>query len=137
MGAEIKYPQFIQMDNELKKNYLDILKGSEGTFLNGLESTDIYFLAAALGYKNHLKSKTKKSADIRLFDSMDEKYKDFVKMIALAENNYDFDILNDGSYVLSLSEEYVNGGITLLFDMVMKGTKDNNDFSHLLLKELF
>ena len=120
-NIDSKYPQFLKLDREIKTKYLDRLINTQSSQFWKKEQGDVYLIAAALGYKNKLKQKTKKSIDIRTYNGLRDESKLFIRIIALSESNYDYEILKDGSKVLKIVEEYANGGMGVLYDMVFKG----------------
>jgi hypothetical protein len=113
------YPQFIKMDLKAKEDYLNFLYDSKSaTCFAGCEQGQLYFLAAVIGFVNNTKKKTTRSTDIRLYRTIDIKYKVLIRAIALSESKYDYAILKDGVKVLKLIEEYANGGFRLLYDKI-------------------
>jgi hypothetical protein len=122
---EIKYPQFIRVDAYIKEQYLDPLKG-KGLFSES-EATDIYFISASLGVKYALKKESKKQADLRLYSTLQPKYQSLIRIIALKDSNFDYNILSDGKKMLKIIESYANGGASMLHDKILKG--NGLDFS--------
>ncbi len=116
---ETKYPQFIRVDAAIKAKYLDPLRGV-GLFQES-EATDIYFVSAALGFKHALKKESEKQADLRLYSTLQAKYQSLIRIIALKDTNFDYDVLADGKRMLKIVESYANGGAAMLHDKILKG----------------
>lgn len=117
MPSEIdtNYPQFIKIDASIKEKYLqDLINKNSGTCFAGQEQGQICLLAAAIGFVNGEKKKTNKPTDIRLYRTLSKEYRVLIRAIALADCNYNYDILTDGARVLKIIEEYANGGFQLL-----------------------
>ncbi len=114
------YPQFIRIDEEVKKTYFEKLVNLEGSLFYKRELTELYFLSASLGLKANTRVKSKKIADLRLYSSLSEKNKLLIRIIALASTNFNFDILTNGQETLKIVEEYANAGASILFDKIIK-----------------
>lgn len=121
-----KYPQFIRMDEEKKKKYLDPLTSLPGSLFDKREDGEVYMMAVALGLENKKREPSKKSHDVRTYHGLKDEYKLFLRTVVLIGSDYDYDILQDGGKTLKMVEEYANGGITLLFDKI---TNSGLDFS--------
>lgn len=112
------YPQFIRIDEEKKNKFLEPLVTLPGSLFNKREQGEIYLMAAALGYKNQLREKSKKSKDIRLYSTLNDNSKLLIRIIVLSSENYNYEILKDGFLTLKIIEEYANGGVSLLHDKI-------------------
>lgn len=120
----IKYPQFINIDEERKSKYLEPLTRDPASSFFGSEEGEVYCLAVALGYKNKHPIKTNKIKNVRLYSNLDPKYKLLFRIIALNVENFNYEIIEDGTRVLKLIEEYANGGIQILYDKVFGNGAD-------------
>lgn len=114
------YPQFIAIDEDKKKNYLDPIVKDPASKLYKRELTEVYFLAVALGNKYQIKEKSKKIDGFRVYNSLNDRYKLFIRIVVLNFTDYDYEILRDGNKTLKIIEEYANGGASLLFDKIFK-----------------
>jgi len=112
------YPQTMHMDEEIKKKYFEKLVTLEGGLFYKRELTELYLISASLGLKNKLRLKTKKSTDLRLYQTLNDKGKLLIRIIVLASTNYDFDILKNGHDTLKIVEEYANAGAAILYDKI-------------------
>lgn len=121
---EIKYPQFIYMDSEIKKKYLDPLR--QDPLSPFKELGDAYLMAAAYGMSFNLKQKSNSRTDIRVFNSWTPEYKLLFRVIAAADNDFNFDILLNGTATLRSVEEYANGGASLLYDKILRPTPNQS-----------
>lgn len=116
-----KYPQFIRMDEEKKKNYLDPLTSLPASLFYKKEDGEVYMMAVALGLKNKLREPSKRSKEVRTYHGLKEKYKLLLRIIVLVSTGYDYDLLREGGKVIKVVEEYANGGIVLLYDKITSG----------------
>lgn len=119
-----KYPQFISMDEEKKKKYLEPLTTLPGSLFYNREFGEVYMTAVALGLKNNLKEPSKKTKEVRTYHLLKDEYKLLLRIIVLIGSKYDYDLLQDGQKTLKMIEEYANGGIVLLHDKIMKNGLD-------------
>jgi len=118
------YPQFINIDETRKIRYLEpLVKNTLSPFF-GNEEGDVYCMAVALGFKNGNRIKTDKIKNIRLYSKLDPKYKLLFRIIAITAEKYNYDIVENGSYVLKLIEEYANAGVEELYETVLEGRAD-------------
>lgn len=115
------YPQFIKMDREKKDKFLLPLINTQSSEFFNRDQGEVYFIAAALGYMNKTKIKTKKSTDIRTYHGLKDSYKLFIRIVFLDNSSYDYDSLEDGGIVLKTIEEYANGGFPILYDKIFSG----------------
>ncbi len=118
LNIDENYPQFIRMDKEVKEKYLEPLISQRSSMFFSCEQGDVYFVAAAIGYKNKLHQKTKKSTDVRTYHGLTNELKLFIRVIALSESKYDYKTLENGTAVLKIIEEYANAGMSLLYDKI-------------------
>lgn len=116
-----KYPQFIRIDEEKKTKFLEPLVGFPGSLFYKRELGEVYLMAAALGYKNQLREKPKKSKEVRTYHGLSDSYKLLIRIIVLSSENYNYEILKDGIQTLKIIEEYANGGVSLLHDKILHG----------------
>lgn len=116
---ETKYPQFIRIDKSINIKYLEPLK-KEGLFKES-DATQIYFVSAALGFKNNLKIESENQMDLRLYSTLQPKYQSLIRIIALKDNNFDYTVLSDGKKMLKIIESYANGGAAMLHDKILQG----------------
>lgn len=121
MKIDENYPQFIKVDGKIKEQYLEPLANSIGNVFYKRELGDIYFFAAAVGFINKVKKSTEKNEDLRLYQTLQEKYKLLIRAIVLSHVKYNYEFLNEGRQVLKIIEEYANGGAPILYDKVFKG----------------
>ncbi len=113
------YPQFIRLDLKIKNDYLiPLIDKNAGTCFSGQEQGHVLILAAVFGFLNKNRKKTNKSTDIRLYRSISNDYKVLIRSLVLAESNYDYNILSNGTEVLKIIEEYANGGFPLLYQKI-------------------
>lgn len=112
------YPQFIRIDSEQKEKYMLPLIDTPSSLLYKRDQGEVYFLAVGLGYKFGKRILSKKATDVRTYHGISPEFKTFVRTIVLGSENYNYDILKDGSRTLKLIEEYANGGISLLYDKI-------------------
>jgi len=113
------YPQFIRIDENIKDKCLkDLIDKNSGTCFSGQEQGQICLLAATIGFVNKKKKKTNKPTDIRLYRTLSKEYKMLIRAIVLADCNYDYNVLSDGTKVLKIIEEYSNGGLQLLHEKI-------------------
>ncbi len=119
------YPQTIKMDRSVKATYLEPLINTTSSQFYKKEQGEVYFIAAAIGYKNNVSQETSDTTDIRLYSSLRDESKLLIRLIALAHSKYDYELLRDGKKVCKIIEEYANGGMKLLHDKIFKGS----DFS--------
>ncbi len=115
-----KYPQFISMDEEKKRKYLEPLTTLPGSLFYNREFGEVYMTAVALGLKNNFKEQSKKTKEVRTYHLLKDEYKLLLRIIVLIGSKYDYDLLQDGQKTLKMVEEYANGGIVLLHDKIMK-----------------
>jgi hypothetical protein len=118
------YPQFISMDEEKKKKYLDPLTVLPGSLFNKREDGDVYMMAVALGLENKKREPSKKTYGVRTYYKLEDEYKLFLRTVVLIGSDYDYDILLEGAKTLKIIEEYANGGITILHDKIMNSGLD-------------
>ncbi|MBI5906863.1 hypothetical protein HY857_02305 [Candidatus Saccharibacteria bacterium] len=112
----VKYPQFINMDAEIKAKYLDPLVSDPNTIFFKQDLGEAYLMAGVYGFMFDLKKTTKKIANIRVFDRWQDQYKVLFRVIAAADKKYDFEVLLDGAKTLKIVEEYANGGAQRLYE---------------------
>jgi len=130
--VDSKYPQFIRIDRKIKEKYLEPLISTPSSQFYKREQGEVYFIAAALGFKNKLRMKTEKNIDVRTYHGLNDQYKLLIRVIALSDTKYDYNLLSDGSKTLRILEECANGGMSLLYDKIFS---KGGDFS--LEDELF
>ncbi len=123
-NMDIKYPQFINIDKKVKEKYLKpLIDKNSSTVFAKKEQTDVYFIACALGFKNGIRKPSKKpSENVRLYESLSDDLKMFIRAVAIADSNYDIDVIFDGKKTLDIVEEYVNGGLPILSELVFNST---------------
>ena len=121
-----KYPQFIKVDIKAKEKYLKPIIDNEISIFYKREQTEIFFLAAAIGHLNKNRLPLKDKTDVRLYSTLTHDHKMFIRVLALNEENFDYNILKNGQEVIRIIEEYANGGFKLLYDQVIKNSFDNN-----------
>lgn len=119
-----KYPQFISMDEEKKKKYLEPLTSLPGSMFYNREFGEVYMTAVALGLKNNTREVSKKTKEVRTYHLLKDEYKLLLRIIVLIGSKYNYDLLQDGAKTLKMVEEYANGGIVLLHDKIMKNGFD-------------
>lgn len=119
-----KYPQFIRIDEEKKKKYLEPLTALPGSLFHNREDGEVYMMAVALGLKNKLREPSKKSKEVRTYHLLKDEYKLLLRIIVLIGSDYDYDLIQDGTKTLKMIEEYANGGIVLLHEKIMKNGLD-------------
>lgn len=113
---KVKYPQFITIDSEIKSNYLDPLINDPLSMYYKREAGEAYLMAASMGYRNGVRRPTaSKREGLRLFETMNDDYKVLFRVIAAADNEYNFDTLLDGAQTTKVVEEYANAGAPLLY----------------------
>lgn len=117
-NGNVKYPQFINVDAGVKDKYLRPLVEDPASVFYKSDFGDVYFIAASLGFKNASRKKTEDLETLRLYDKISDKYKLLIRVIVLASEKYDYDILLDGKKTLKVVEEYANGGASILFDKI-------------------
>lgn len=115
-----KYPQFIRIDEEKHKKYLEPLTKIPGSLFHNRENGEVYMMAVALGLKNKVREPSKKSKEVRTYQLLKDEYKLLFRIIVLIGSEYDYDLLKDGTKTLKMIEEYTNGGIVILHDKIMK-----------------
>ena len=120
------YPQFIRVDEEKKKNFLQPLVDTPGSLFYKRTQGDIYLIAVSLGFKNKLREKSKKSSDVRTYHGLTDTSKLLIRVVALITENFNYESLKDGTLTLKIVEEYANGGISLLFDKVFHSGTDSS-----------
>lgn len=121
MNVDENYPQFIKIDAKIKENFLEPLINNVSGIFYKRDFGEVYFMAVVLGFKNKVRKKTEKNEDLRLYQTLQDKYKLLIRAIVLSETQYNYDILNDGRQVLKIVEEFANGGASLLYDKIFKG----------------
>jgi dnd system-associated protein 4 len=109
------------IDSGINKKYLEpIAKDSNKDFF--ATKTDIYLMAAVIGYKNKQKLKSKSTQSIRQARELSLDQDLIIYTIGFAENNsIDFLVPEPGyrKTLFKLIEEYANGGARMLYDMTM------------------
>jgi len=118
---EIKFPQFINVDREVKAKYLEPLIKNRSSMFYGRELTDVYFLSASIGLKNNIEKETLKSENLRLYSTAQERYKLLIRIIVLSKTNFDYGVLQDGKRCLKIVEGYANGGAPILYGKIFEG----------------
>ncbi len=119
-----KYPQFIRMDEEKKKRYLEPLTTLPGSLFYNRELGEVYMTAVALGLRNNLREQSKKTQEVRTYFQLKDEYKLLLRVVVLVGSNYDYDLLKDGTRTLKMVEEYANGGVVLLHEKIMNSGLD-------------
>lgn len=112
------YPQFIRIDEERKEKFLVPLVDTPGTIFYKRTQGEVYLIAVALGFKNKIREKSKKSIDVRTYHGIASQGKLLIRVVALSEEKLDFEILRDGYKTLKIIEEFANGGIPILYDKI-------------------
>lgn len=121
-----KYPQFIRIDKDVRSKYIESIMNAD--LFAKKEVTDVYFICASLGLRNNINSVSKgNKADIRLYSTLEDKYKSLIRIIALKDQNGDYNILNDGKKMLEIVEGYANSGARILYDKLYE--EQGLDFS--------
>lgn len=118
MAIDGNYPQTIHIDRDIKNTYLDPIVNQVGSPLYRRDLSDAYFLAVAIGFRNNCRRPTNSSFDLRLYSTVSEDLKIFIRSVVLATNNFDFISLKDGKTTLKIIEEYANGGASILHDKI-------------------
>lgn len=119
-----KYPQFIRIDEDKKKKYLEPLTSLPGSLFQNREDGEVYMMAVALGLNKNLREPSKKSKEVRTYHGLKDEFKLLLRIVVLIGSKYDYDILQDGAKTLKIIEEYANGGIEVLYDKIMKNGLD-------------
>ena len=86
---------------------------------NRLTNKDLFMLALMIGYKENIKYKIEKRADFDLGTSyLNNNEKALIKLVAIKTTG-NLSIISDPAKYYGLAEEYVNGGIEILYDKIL------------------
>lgn len=109
-------PKRIKIEKKSRKIYDDI---KSFDFFESLENNnDLFILAMALGFYEGEKEKLKGPDQYFFTHTFSNEQKSMIKSLAVFEKD-DLDILLDKKEVYNIAEEYANGGIKILENMIL------------------
>jgi hypothetical protein len=119
-----------------KKEYYEIITGTEGSPFFGHRSTDVFVAAAAIGYHMEKREPVKDKHDLfRTFTISKEENRIWVlKSIAIAVEG--IDVLNDLKKIIKIGEEFANSGIDYLFEIHTDGSDVVSHLSETMIEIL-
>lgn len=129
-------PRDLLIDENIRDKYIrPINQFDEKPFK---KMTDIYLMAAVLGYRNNKRLKSAKSGSIVQYRDLSDEQKLVMSTLAVAENKHNTDILlpENGKDMFKIVEEYANAGAPLLHDMVMIKRDNKKSYEESVWEEI-
>lgn len=117
------FPRYIH-SARTKEEIIQTLTNESFSPFYKMNNIDVIVYAAVIGQYRNLKESLGKGSDRKdahLYIQLSDKYKSILDLIALREFDYDLDKVIDGNAVVNIFEEYSNGGMKELYELVIRG----------------
>jgi len=110
------------VDEKVHKLFRDLVDERGSPFF-GMQIKDVFIFAMSMGFASKSRSELNKKKDIADVDVFTDNQLALIKSIAVKAEGK-LEVLADDSKPMDIAEEYANGGIHILYEMVFK-TKDD------------
>ncbi len=123
-----KEPLLLYIDDKYRNKENSLLHSPDSIFTrlgNKLGNKDLFMLALMTGFKENIRYEIKKRADFDLRTAyLNNNEKALIKVIAIKTTG-DLNIISSPVKYYSIAEEYVNGGIEILYDSMLGKNYDS------------
>ena len=128
---ESKEPDIIYCQKS-DKNLYDALADED--IFKGLDLKHIFIMAMVLGFRENKREKIQQKEPGGLFrvSYLNDTEKALIKSIAVSTENGNLEVLLDKKKVYSIAEEYANGGLRLLKNLILIDTEKIGSFNKIL-----
>lgn len=131
---ESRAPRELAIEKSKHKFYNDLKDGKILPELKGYEMAYLFIIAMAYGV--HYDKKKSINNPIRSISRsfIEKDFEWLIRAIAIASSKEDIDIISDEAKIYEIAEEYANGGIEIIENLIKKSKP--GEFEEIMEKEL-